>query len=92
MPLTLTLPEDLVIDQANTIAADWLGQLDACTDVVVVAAAHTSHVDTAGIQLLLALGKEAEVRGLALELAAPSPRLLLMLQTMRILHRFRVSA
>ncbi|WP_374248311.1 STAS domain-containing protein [Thermomonas sp.] len=92
MPLALELPEDLVIDQAAAIAADWLARLETCTGPVVAVAAQATHVDTAGIQLLLALGKEAEARGLELELAMPSPRLLLMLQTMHILHRFRIAS
>lgn len=88
MPTTIKLPPELVIDQAKATAAEWRELVAATTDRLVVDAADTERADTAGIQLLLALAKEANERNLPLMIKSPSARLQMMLTMMGTADRF----
>lgn len=88
MPATITLPAELVIDQAMSIATAWRDIVETAKDRLVVDGAATERADIAGIQLLLALAKEAQARNLPLEIRAPSSRLQMMLKTMGTGDRF----
>lgn len=92
MPTTLKLPCDLVIDDAKSIAAQWMALIAGCKDAIIVDATDTQNADTAGMQLLLALAKQASANNLELEIHRPSARILTMLRVMGLSSRFKIAS
>lgn len=90
MPVTIQLPAELVIDQARQIAEHWKARLASDDGTIIVEASALETADTAGIQLLLSLEKEARQSGRALELRAPSARLMMMLSAFGTASRFTI--
>ncbi|GAP36080.1 STAS domain-containing protein [Piscinibacter sakaiensis] len=84
MSTALVLPAELTIYAVGALRAAWLDWLDACVAAgepatAAVDAHAVAEVDAAGVQLIAALARSAGQRGLAWQLADPSPVLRLAL-------------
>lgn len=90
MAAILKIPAELVIEHARQIADEWKAALAGCDGSIIVDASQLENADTAGIQLLLALEKEARSRNASLDLRAPSARLMMMLKAFGTASRFTI--
>jgi len=70
-PVSVKLEGELTIYRANELKPVLLAALDGAADVHFDLAG-VSEIDTAGVQLLLLVRREAATRGLRLRLSSPS--------------------
>lgn len=68
MPTPHTLPRELTIYTVGELAPQWAGWLADASGPLPVDASQVSEVDTAGLQLLLALAQSCQQRGHTLTL------------------------
>ena len=88
---TLAAGAELTIVNAAALQADWLAALaepDAGVDTVALDMSAVTEIDSAGVQLLLALRASLVARGQALRLHAPGGMVLEALRTLGLQASF----
>jgi len=90
MTARLALPLAFTVYQAPDLQRQLLQALDTAHGELMLDGAEVQQLDGAGVQILLALAKEAQRRDIALPLHAPSPTLLDTLRLLGLTGRFRI--
>ena len=73
--LSMTLPENLMISQAENLRQRWLGELAQQPRQLYVDGSGVTRIDAAGLQLLLALLRACQQQKCQLKLRHPSDKL-----------------
>jgi len=90
MTARLTLASAFTVYQAPELQKQLLQALDDARGELQLDGSCVHELDGAGVQILLALAKEAQRRDIALPLHAPSPTLLGTLRMLGLTGRFRM--
>jgi anti-anti-sigma regulatory factor len=73
--VSIQLPSELCISEVNALKSDLLASLAVADDTVELDASRVERIDTAGVQLLLAVTRYLESRSLGLRWTHPSAAL-----------------